>query len=106
MRTKPLLMMIAGASLISAGAAAAQGRGGGQGHGAGVGAKVGVGLGNGRALGTFAHWLGYPTFFVGPAVVAMTAGQQNPAVRKQAVEAVNFQLTAVARYIPMNVSMP
>ena len=51
MRTKPLLMMIAGASLISAGAAAAQGRGGGQGHGAGVGARVGVGLGNGHAVG-------------------------------------------------------
>jgi uncharacterized Tic20 family protein len=46
-------------------------------------------------MGTIAHWLGYPTFFVGPALVVATAGKENPVVRKHAVEALNFQLTTV-----------
>ncbi|GAA0594963.1 DUF1707 and DUF4870 domain-containing protein [Kribbella sandramycini] len=50
--------------------------------------------GDGRGMGTVAHWLGYPTFFVGPAIVVASAGKQNPAVRRHAVEALNFQLTA------------
>ncbi len=45
-----------------------------------------------------AHWLGYPTFFVGPAIVVATAGQKNPAVRKHAVEALNFQLSAFGAF--------
>ena len=53
---------------------------------------------SGRGMGTLAHWLGYPTFFVGPALVAATAGQRNPAVRRYAVEAVNFQLTAFGMF--------
>jgi uncharacterized Tic20 family protein len=51
--------------------------------------------GSGRGMGTIAHWSGYPTFFVGPAVIAATAGQRNPAVRRHAIEALNFQLTAL-----------
>ncbi|MEU0095234.1 DUF1707 and DUF4870 domain-containing protein [Kribbella sp. NPDC006257] len=50
---------------------------------------------SGRGMGTIAHWLGYPTFFVGPALVVATAGKENPVVRKHAVEALNFQLTTV-----------
>lgn len=52
----------------------------------------------GRGMGTVAHWLGYPTFFVGPALVVATAGKENPAVRKHAVEAVNFQLSALGLF--------
>jgi uncharacterized Tic20 family protein len=54
--------------------------------------------GDGRGMGTVAHWLGYPTFFVGPAIVVATAGQKNPAVRKHAVEALNFQLSAFGAF--------
>jgi len=48
----------------------------------------------GRGMGLVTHWLGFPTFFVGPALVAVSAGKQNPVVRKHAVEALNFQLSA------------
>ncbi|MFF0344416.1 DUF1707 and DUF4870 domain-containing protein [Kribbella sp. NPDC004875] len=54
--------------------------------------------GDGRGMGTIAHWLGYPTFFVGPALVVATTGQKNPAVRRHAVEALNFQLTAFGAF--------
>ncbi|WP_344234755.1 DUF1707 and DUF4870 domain-containing protein [Kribbella hippodromi] len=59
--------------------------------------------GDGRGMGTIAHWLGYPTFFVGPALVVATAGQKNPAVRKHAVEALNFQLTATGAFALLGV---
>jgi len=49
---------------------------------------------DGRGMGLVSHWLGFPTFFVGPALVAAGAGKQNPVVRKHAVEALNFQLSA------------
>lgn len=49
---------------------------------------------DGRGLGLVSHWLGFPTLFVGPALVAASAGKQNPVVRKHAVEALNFQLSA------------
>ncbi|GAB2573198.1 DUF4870 domain-containing protein [Kribbella endophytica] len=52
--------------------------------------------GSGRGMGTISHWLGYPTFFVGPALIVATAGKQNPVIRKHAVEAVNFQISALA----------
>jgi uncharacterized Tic20 family protein len=52
--------------------------------------------GKGRGMGTIAHWLGYPTFFVGPALIVATAGKDNPVIRKHAVEAVNFQISALA----------
>ncbi|NEA31093.1 DUF1707 and DUF4870 domain-containing protein [Streptomyces sp. SID13031] len=48
----------------------------------------------GRGLGLVTHWLGFPTLFIGPALVAASAGKQNPVVRKHAVEALNFQLSA------------
>ena len=57
----------------------------------------------GRGMGTIAHWLGYPTFFVGPAIVAATAGQRNPAVRRHAIEAVNFQLTALGAFMMLGI---
>lgn len=59
--------------------------------------------GDGRGMGTIAHWLGYPTFFVGPALVVATAGQKNPAVRRHAVEALNFQLTAAGAFALLGV---
>lgn len=48
----------------------------------------------GRGMGLVTHWLGFPTFFVGPALIAAGAGKQNPVIRKHAVEALNFQLSA------------
>jgi uncharacterized Tic20 family protein len=59
--------------------------------------------GNGRGLGTIAHWLGYPTFFVGPALIAASAGKDNPAVRRHAVEALNFQLTMFGLFAMLGV---
>jgi uncharacterized protein len=58
---------------------------------------------SGRGLGTLAHWSGYPTFFVGPALIAATAGQKNPAVRRHAMEALNFQLTAFMMFVCMGI---
>ncbi|MEU8226491.1 DUF1707 and DUF4870 domain-containing protein [Kribbella sp. NPDC048915] len=60
--------------------------------------------GDGRGMGTVAHWLGYPTFFVGPAIVAATSGQKNPAVRRHAVEALNFQLTAFGAFALLGIA--
>lgn len=59
--------------------------------------------GDGRGAGTLTHWLGFPTMFIGPAVVAMTAGTRNPAVRRHAVEAVNFQLTAFMMFAGLGI---
>jgi uncharacterized Tic20 family protein len=59
--------------------------------------------GQGRGLGLVSHWLGYPTFFVGPALMVATAGKQNPAVRKHAVEALNFQLSALGAFALLGV---
>lgn len=52
----------------------------------------------GRGMGLVTHWLGFPTFFVGPALVAASAGKQNPVIRKHAVEALNFQLSALGLF--------
>ncbi|NYH91540.1 DUF1707 and DUF4870 domain-containing protein [Actinopolymorpha rutila] len=49
--------------------------------------------GTDRSLALLAHWSGVPTLFVGPLVIAATAGQRSAFVREQAVEATNFQLT-------------
>lgn len=57
----------------------------------------------GRGLGLVSHWLGYPTFFVGPALMVATAGKHNPAVRKHAVEALNFQLSALGAFALLGV---
>jgi uncharacterized Tic20 family protein len=59
--------------------------------------------GKGRGMGLVAHWLGYPTFFVGPALIVATAGKENPVVRKHAVEALNFQLSALAVFALLGV---
>jgi uncharacterized Tic20 family protein len=58
---------------------------------------------SGRGLGTLAHWSGYPTFFVGPALIVATAGQKNPAVRRHALEALNFQLTAFIMFAGLGI---
>ncbi|QNE21118.1 DUF1707 and DUF4870 domain-containing protein [Kribbella qitaiheensis] len=57
----------------------------------------------GRGMGSIAHWLGYPTFFVGPALMVASSGKSNPAVRKHAVEALNFQLTAFAAFATLGI---
>jgi uncharacterized Tic20 family protein len=59
--------------------------------------------GDGRGLSSLAHWLGYPTFFVGPALIAASAGKQNPAVRRSAVEALNFQLTTLGLFMVLGI---
>ncbi len=59
---------------------------------------------NGRGMGTVAHWLGYPMFFVGPAIVVATTGQKNPAVRRHAVEALNFQLSAFGAFALLGIA--
>jgi uncharacterized Tic20 family protein len=61
------------------------------------------GQGRGLGLGLVSHWLGYPTFFVGPALMVATAGKQNPVVRKHAVEALNFQLSALGVFALLGV---
>ncbi|HEY3002325.1 MAG TPA: DUF1707 and DUF4870 domain-containing protein [Kribbellaceae bacterium] len=54
---------------------------------------------SGRGLSTLAHWSGYPAFVVGPAVFAATAGRHNPVVRRNAIEALNFQLTTLGVFM-------
>lgn len=58
--------------------------------------------GSGRGLGTLAHWSGYPFFFVGPAVM-VAATSKNPPARRHAVEALNFQLTALIVFVTLGV---
>ncbi|TCC01856.1 DUF1707 and DUF4870 domain-containing protein [Kribbella soli] len=60
--------------------------------------------GDGRGMGTVAHWLGYPTLFVGPALVVASTGKTNPAVRRHAVEALNFQLTAFGAFALLGIA--
>ncbi|WP_067491614.1 DUF1707 and DUF4870 domain-containing protein [Actinomadura hibisca] len=49
--------------------------------------------GEDRALAAAAHGLGYVTLFVGPLVLMLTSGKRSEFVRRQAAEALNFQLT-------------
>lgn len=51
--------------------------------------------GDDRIRGGLTQWLGYPTSFVGPLVVANTAGKRSPQLRARAIEAANFQLTVL-----------
>ncbi|WP_240809755.1 DUF1707 and DUF4870 domain-containing protein [Actinomadura sp. WMMA1423] len=49
--------------------------------------------GEDRMLAAAAHAVAVPTLFVGPLVLMLLSGKRSPYVRRQAAEAVNFQLT-------------
>ncbi|MFI6516231.1 DUF1707 and DUF4870 domain-containing protein [Spirillospora sp. NPDC050679] len=54
---------------------------------------TGEASGEDRVLAAAAHGLGYVTLFVGPLVLMLTSGKRSEFVRRQAAEALNFQLT-------------
>ncbi|WP_026313994.1 DUF1707 and DUF4870 domain-containing protein [Actinomadura flavalba] len=56
-------------------------------------APLGPVTGEDRMLASAAHLLGIVTLFVGPLVLMLTSGKRSEYVRRQAAEAVNFQLT-------------
>ncbi|GAA4242837.1 hypothetical protein GCM10022254_77390 [Actinomadura meridiana] len=64
-----------------------------------VAAPVGEALGGeaptgeDRMLGAAAHAVGVPTLFVGPLVLMLLSGKRSEYVRRQAAEALNFQVT-------------
>jgi uncharacterized Tic20 family protein len=49
--------------------------------------------GEDRMLASAAHAVAVPTLFVGPLVLMLLSGKRSEYVRRQAAEAVNFQLT-------------
>ncbi|MEV0664125.1 DUF1707 and DUF4870 domain-containing protein [Actinomadura luteofluorescens] len=53
----------------------------------------GTATGEDRMLAAAAHAVAVPTLFVGPLVLMLLSGKRSPYVRRQAAEAVNFQLT-------------
>lgn len=57
--------------------------------------------GEDRLLSTVAHWSGFFTLFVGPAIIALTKGRTSPYVREQAIEATNFQITFLGALISL-----
>lgn len=59
--------------------------------------------GTDRLLALLAHWSGLPTLFVGPLVIAATAGRQSAFVREQAIEATNFQLNFLGACIVIGI---
>lgn len=59
--------------------------------------------GEDRLLSLVAHWSGFFTLFVGPAIIAYTAGRNSRFVREQALEATNFQLTFLAAIIALGI---
>lgn len=59
--------------------------------------------GEARLLSLVAHWSGFFTLFVGPAIIAFTAGKNSRFVREQALEATNFQLTFLGAILALAV---
>jgi uncharacterized Tic20 family protein len=59
--------------------------------------------GEDRLLSLVAHWSGFFTLFVGPAIIAYTAGRNSRFIREQALEATNFQLTFLAAIIALGI---
>jgi uncharacterized protein len=57
--------------------------------------------GEDRLLSAVAHWSGFFTLFVGPAIIAATKGRTSPYVREQAMEATNFQITFLGAVISL-----
>lgn len=56
-----------------------------------------------RSWAMVAHWLGLATSFIGPGIVAATKGRRSRYVREQAMEAVNFQITAIGAWIAVGI---
>ena len=61
---------------------------------------------NDKTMATLAHALGAITGFLGPLIIMFTAGNTSPYVRREAVEALNFQITiAIAGVAPFLLSI-
>jgi uncharacterized Tic20 family protein len=61
-------------------------------YGAGAGADE-------RTMSMLAHLLGILVGWLGPLIIMVTKGKESPVVRANAVEALNFQLTAIIGYV-------
>ena len=48
---------------------------------------------NDKTMAMLAHGLGAITGFLGPVIILLTAGNNSQAVRREAVESLNFQIT-------------
>lgn len=48
---------------------------------------------------SMAHWLGILIGFLGPLIIMLTKGEQDPFVKANAVEALNFQITLAIGYV-------
>jgi len=59
--------------------------------------------GDQRLLSLLAHWSGMFTSFIGPVLIAYTAGKNSRFVREQALEAANFQLTFIGAVIALGI---
>ena len=59
--------------------------------------------GEDRLLSLVAHWSGFFTLFVGPAIIAYTAGKNSRFVREQALQATNFQITFLGAIIALGI---
>ncbi|MEA5054512.1 MAG: DUF4870 domain-containing protein, partial [Propionicimonas sp.] len=55
--------------------------------------------GTDTSTASMAHWLGILVGFLAPLIIMLTRGQQDPNVRANAVESLNFQLTMLVGYI-------
>jgi uncharacterized Tic20 family protein len=60
--------------------------------------------GDERAIALAAHWLGFISFFLGPALVASSRGKTSRFVRQQAMEAVNFQVTFLGANVVLGIA--
>jgi len=56
-----------------------------------------------RSWGMIGHWLGIVTSFIGPAIVLAMKGRTSLYIRRQALEAVNFQLTVGGAYAAIGI---
>lgn len=56
-----------------------------------------------RSWGMVAHGLGIVSSFVGPAIVVAAKGKTSPYIRRQAMEAVNFQVTVIGAYLAIGI---
>jgi uncharacterized protein len=59
----------------------------------------GSGVQNPTQMAMLAHALGIITGFLGPLIIWLTAGKQDPYVEDQSIEALNWQLTMLIAYI-------
>ena len=52
-----------------------------------------------RTWGSAAHWSTIILGFLGPLIIMLTKGNESPFVRRQAAEALNFQITLIVGYV-------